>query len=466
MVERTREHCATSGPKRATFFVSFQVTPTTHNLYYSAVAGAYAACWVIADNEISAYSKARFFVAKGEWTVIGEEVPMIEVVETDFADRDIGLAQFRVAQEKGIAIAYTCWSLDGKSESGPMPFDQPQPFDLNAYVGRKKKLSKIGRCLHYASGGQCGEFISAHSIQKNGQLSVIAHEGHVYALSMNVGDIKKNDGGVSLVRHGIGSVSTFNGFCNKHDNELFAPIDKVPLVPTSEQVLLYAYRALCRELFVKENALDLIEGQIRDLPEGSAMRPTFDTMKAGTSISLESLRAHKSEFDSAISNKTCLDIEYLLFTSKQTQTIAFSGLFYPEFDFLGQPLQDLGDPECRYDLLTFCSAPVQQGWGFLFAWHKSSAPTCREFIGSLAAVTHEDQRAGADAMFRMVVSNCENTAFSPLWWERQSPTQKAAVIECLSRGVDLHTPIDPSYLRKGAEGICQWEFDGVYAVYE
>ncbi|MCD9008225.1 hypothetical protein LDO31_18710 [Luteimonas sp. XNQY3] len=420
----------------------------------------------MADDAISAYSKARFSVAKGEWTVVAEEAPIAEVVEADFAGRDVGLARFRAAQEKGIAIAYVCWSRDGKTETDLMPFDQPPPFVLSAYIDRKKKLSKAGRCLHFASGEQCGEFISAHSIQKNGQLSVIAHEGHVYALSMNVGDLKKNEGGVSLTRQGIGGISTFPGFCDKHDNALFAPIDKAPLVPNSEQVLLYAYRSLCREFFVKENALALIENQIRDLPEASAIRPSFDTMKAGTSVSLENLRKHKSIFEAAISNSAYGDIEYLLFTSKQAQFVAFSGLFYPEFDFSGNLLQDLVDPECRYDLLTVCSAPVQDGWGFLFAWHKTSAPTCREFIGSLAAITHENERAGADAMFRMVVSNCENTAFSPLWWEQQSPGQKAAVLECLARGVDMLVPIDPAYLSKRAEGVSQWEFDGVYVVFD
>ncbi|CAG4968439.1 hypothetical protein [Novilysobacter luteus] len=453
-------------PTKATFFVCFQAVPTTLNTQYSAVGGAYAACWVVAANPEAAYTKARFFVAKSEWEVVGVETPPTEVVETSFEGREIGLIQFRTAQTKGIAIVYTCWSKDGLTEAGPMAFDEPGLFDLNAYVGSKKKLSRTGRCFHPESGDQCGEFISAHSIQRNGQLSVIAHEGHVYTLSMNVGDLKKNDGSASLVKCGIGVSSTFFGFCDKHDNELFAPIDKAFLVPTSQQVLLYAYRSVCRELFVKENALALIEGRIEALPETSALRRTFDAMHSGTSFSLEALRIHKSALDTLIDDLAHVDIEYVLFTCRQPQFVAFSGLFYPEFNFLGRTLQDLMDPECRLDLLTFCSVPTHNGWGFLFAWHKSSAPTCREFMRSLATVSHEDPRAGADAMFRMVLSNCENTAFSPVWWEQASSQQKAAVLECFNRGVDMFTPTDPAYLTYGAEDVSQWVFDGVYASHD
>lgn len=454
-----------ASPMGPTFFVCFQAVPTTLNPQHFAVSGAYAACWVLAESPETAYSKARFFVAKGEWEVVRLETPPTEVVEAAFEGREIGLVQFRIAQANGIAIAYTCWSKDGVTEAGPMPFDEPRLFDLNAYVGSMKKLSKSGRCLHPASGGQCGQFISAHSIQRNGQLSVIACEGHVYTPSMNVGDLRKNDGRNSLVKRGISSASTFFGFCDKHDNDLFAPIDRAPLVPTSEQVLLYAYRSACREILVKENALDLIERQLEALPNASALRQTFERMLWGTSFSLEGIRQHKATLDASISDSAHADVEYVLFTSGQPQFVAFSGLFYPEFDFLGRSLQDLMDPECRFDLLTFCSAPIQNGWGFLFAWHKSSAPTCREFMRSLATVTHEGQRAGADAMFRMVLSNCENTAFSPVWWEQASSEQKAAVLGCLDRGADVFTPTDPAYLTHGAEGVSQWEFAGVYVAH-
>ena len=40
-----------------------------------------------------------------------------------------------------------------------------------------------GRCLHYDNGARCDAIISAHSVQKGGQLNLIVEQGHVYQLS-------------------------------------------------------------------------------------------------------------------------------------------------------------------------------------------------------------------------------------------------------------------------------------------
>lgn len=53
-----------------------------------------------------------------------------------------------------------------------------------------------GRCLHYENGARCDAIISAHSIQKGGQLNLIVEQGHVYQLSADLTTLKST--GVSL----------------------------------------------------------------------------------------------------------------------------------------------------------------------------------------------------------------------------------------------------------------------------
>lgn len=53
-----------------------------------------------------------------------------------------------------------------------------------------KQERNRGRCLHFANGIQCNKIISAHSIQKQGQLSLIAEEGHVYQLNADFSTLK------------------------------------------------------------------------------------------------------------------------------------------------------------------------------------------------------------------------------------------------------------------------------------
>ena len=449
-----------------TFFVQFQVVPTEYNPQHALLQGAFASCWVAEESQPAAYNKARFYIAKDEWEITETKSFPMEVTQTDFEDRDIGLDQYQKSQESGIAIVYAGWARDGKTTAGPMPLERARKFDLNAYVGKQKRLTQKGRCLHFESDNRCGAFINAHSIQKNGQLSTIADDGHVYTVSRNMGTLKRNDGHFALEKHGIGKVSTFLGFCGRHDNQLFSPIDTWPLHPTGEQVLLYEYRSICRELFVKENTLELIDSQLAALPATSSALEFFEDLKTGTSFGLKNLRRHKEAFDDSLQAKRFADIEYVLFTSKQRPLLAFSGLFFPEFDFLGRQIQNLANHRIRLDLLTICSAPVVDGWGFLFSWHKTSSPASTEFMRSLATVIHQKSSSGGDAMFRMVVSNCENLAVSPAWWDGLPAGQQAAVTARLSHGANIFSPTNPEYLTRGLEGICQWEFAAVHAAPE
>lgn len=447
----------------AIFFIKFHVIPTQHNLHNGMFREADVHCWIAGESVFAAYNKAHFYISKDEWNITSTETFPVEVTEEDFQDKDLGLAQYRKARETGIAILYVGVARDGKTTTDLAPLKQSRKFDLNSYLGKQKALARKGRCLHFEGGIQCGKIIGAHSIQKNGQLSLIANKGLVYSASTNVSTLKRSNGLPTLEKQGINKFSTFLGFCDKHDNQLFAPIDKSPLLPTDEQVLLYAYRSICREVFVKENALDLINSQLAELPDTSSARKFFEDFKAGTSFGLSNLHRHKTEFDNSLANGRHLDIEYVLFTTKQNQPIAFSGLFFPEFDFLANQLQNLADHRTALDLLTLCSAPMVDGWGFLFAWHKTSSRTCTEFMRSLATVTHEDVSRGADAMFGMVVSNCENVAFSPMWWESLNSEQQRVVTAFVSVGANLFAPTNPEHLAKELGGICPWNFDGVHS---
>jgi hypothetical protein len=337
------------------------------------------------------------------------------VTRDNFRGKDIGLEHFDLAQAEGVASAYSAWSKDGSSSCGPIDMERTDAFDLESFQSEIQRQRRKGCCLHYDAGVRCSRIIDAHSIQKNGALSLIADAGNVYALSRNLTDIKKMLGGVCFTRQGIGTVSTFRGFCERHDTELFAPIDTRPLEPTPQQVLLYAYRSLCREIFVKEGALQTLEQQAQHNAANTAIHTHLSDMCRGTEIALKNLRLQKQLYDKSLSAATYSDVKGVVFHSGQIPTIVFSGLSYPDFDFLGRQLQVLGQMSQALDLITFTFAPMSTGWGIVFAWHMRNGKTCLEFMKSLATRVAHDQNLG-DHLFRLVVSPCENLAIFPLWW--------------------------------------------------
>ncbi len=443
-----------------TYYLKFKVIPTESNEHHNLVEGAWASCWVLENDAQAAYAQADFFIRKYDWLIEKVEEYPIEVTRELFLERDIGLEQYDKAQKEGFAIVYVAWSRDGKTTAGPFIQNPSFHFEISRFLAKQKKLSQSGRCLHFDGSHRCKNIVNAHSIQKSQSLVSIAQDGHVYKLSPNFSTIKKNKGRLTYEKCGINRVSTFLGFCKRHDNELFEPIDNYPLLPTDQQVFLYAYRSICRELFVKENALRLIEDQLSNVPDGNSIKELLLGTKEGTTFGLENLKEHKSIYDESLRKKSYFKIRYVLIKSKQKLFMAFSGLLYPEFDFMGRHLQNLGDHQQKLDLITFCSAPLDSGWGVLFSWHESSSKSCVDFMRSLATIMYEGQLLG-DLLFRMVISNCENLAIAPEWWDDLPQEQKEKIESKASLMANIFSMTKPSYLLEGLEGITPWDFESI-----
>ncbi len=100
------------------FYSQFKVKPTRENEKYDLVEGALAHCWIKEVNPQSAHAKAEFFVLKGDWQIIEVQNHPIEVNESNFTGKDLGIEHYLKAISEGISIAYVGWSRDGKTTAG------------------------------------------------------------------------------------------------------------------------------------------------------------------------------------------------------------------------------------------------------------------------------------------------------------------------------------------------------------
>lgn len=442
-----------------TYFLQYKVIPTTDNEQYELAEGASAHCWVLENDPQTAAAKAAFQISKFDWEIKSLEYPPVEVKEANFAERDLGLEQFRKAQVDGMAIVYLAWARDKKTSAGPIALKSSYKADMQGFLNEQKKQRNRGRCLHYDAGHRCQEVINAHSIQKSGLLSTIAQNGHVYTLAAEISDLKKTYGNPAYKKKGINKVSTFLGFCKHHDNKLFKPIDDQHLIPTDQQVLLYAYRSLAREMFVKENVLTQLKRWIKNT-DHNFMKQYLEDYRASTEFGFKNLVRHKLQYDKSLKSRSFHDVRYVLFMSNEKPTIAFSGLLYPDFDFMGRQLQNLGNRQKQLELITFCSAPMANGWGYLFSWHNTSSSVCTEYMRSLATMMHEGHNV-SDFLFRMVILNCENCAISPEWWELLSERQREEISTAGASNMHPFSPMKNTYLVQGLEGVSGWHFDSV-----
>jgi len=332
---------------------------------------------------------------------------------------------------------------------------------INDYLNQLKRESNRGRCLHYSDGIQCNEIIDAHSIQKRGQLAHIAERGHVYRLDASMATLRKSGGLPTFSKIGINKVSTFAGFCKRHDNSLFEPIDNGPLVFDRRQVALYAYRCLCREFFVKENAVRALKKIVQHAELDSRMRAFFQAARIGHSRAFRGLLHHKQMYDDALYLHQTGEFHFVRLDSENDGFMQVSGLLYPDYDFHGKPLQDLRTVGNPHELITFFTAPTELGWTFCFAWHESSNSICYEFVKSLIAHAKEKCNFG-DVLLRFVISCCENHALKVSWWERLSVQAQEHLSGRAAIMMHPTIPVPPAYLTVGCEGITNVDFKYIY----
>mgnify|MGYP001575347594 FL=1 len=80
---------------------------------------------------------------------------------------------------------------------------------------------------------------------------------------------------------------------------------------------------------------------------------------------------------------------------------------------------------------------------------------------SLATTIYDDNNKLGDLLFRLIVSNCENHAISPSWWDNLSPHHKEQITSRATLMVNTFSITSTTYLMEGLEGLARWKFERV-----
>jgi hypothetical protein len=160
---------------------------------------------------------------------------------------------------------------------------------------KKEAIESIKTCYH----PDCGEkSINSHILQKNGILSSIAPDKHLWFHDV---DQFKNPPFI-FKKIGINKAYSFNCFCNKHDTKLFEKIEKDQIdFEDYESSLLFTLRTVYNELFRKEVNIKMIDCLLKNKPE------IFDTQRfsyfrLGTTMGIDDLNKLASQIWNDLNN--------------------------------------------------------------------------------------------------------------------------------------------------------------------
>lgn len=314
--------------------------------------------------------------------------------------------------------------------------DFPNPKAAADLIRAFQKRFSAKQCMAPMQDCQ-GSVISAHTLSVEGMLRPIARNGHVYAVGTDLYSKDKN-GPTSIALKGIRDTSVFNGFCQKHDRDLFAPIETVPFICSPEQCFLYAFRAAAKECYLKRKQAENLPlpetiKAIHGLPDDVELQLSeFALMHQAASLrGAEDVERIKAKLDEIYLQKDWrrLCTTVIPFTEKPRLTCNFQ--YAPDFDFQGNYLQNFEDTSADLSHLMITVFSSGTG-GFTLLSHLDTANSApANLIASLLGQTDI-----TSALVWLIACQTENFALSPDWYDALDEQTKKAFMDAFRSNIN------------------------------
>ena len=272
----------------------------------------------------------------------------------------------------------------------------------------KQIKSKFNRCF-WPDGSCTDKAINAHSIQNSVVLDLLCDDSnHIIMpqmeLDLNTGPKFYFD------KVGRNRATTFNGLCDKHDAQLFEPIDKYTFSPDDqEQLFLIAYRSVLRELHTKmKGAVDIQSQYMKGVDLGRFSTEGFDEPSAIATVNLMEaymFYQYKFEFDQIYLNEDYCQIMHKIdFIENVKPTIAVSSV-YSLIDNIKLP-GDREDPKS----IILNVFPYDTGLYMIFSFKKRQK---QHFFSHVEMILHAERYYKLYLLSKLVLMHCENFVISP-----------------------------------------------------
>lgn len=266
---------------------------------------------------------------------------------------------------------------------------------LKKYQNEQKKCSYLN----------CNEnSIVSHTISKS-QLKLISPDGNLYKIEFNL-----YTSTFQMVKTGINKFSTFYGFCNIHDNNLFKIIDKIgnselinnPII--NEICYLSFYRLIIQEKYKKTTNL-------KSNPEISKILQNAnislnDLLSIGQNLALIDIARIENMIFKAIKEKKYSKIKYKIYKFHELP-ISFGFTFMPECVVNEENISKADSFKPKASMSFFSLHTIKNKY-IIVCWLTPDNKICSNFL---------NQFIDKYSLLKFCMFNSENNAYNQLWWD-------------------------------------------------
>ena len=341
------------------------------------------------------------------------------------------------------------------------PVSNPDPIlhnpDFWTTVNVVEKLKKKKLCIASNLNDCEGAIVEAHTIPRS-QLTKIATNGKVYEIAANPVDLARNDGEYTFRERGVGQFSVLNCFCEKHDREIFSPIENEPLVFDTRQLSVLHYRAMGAELYKKATALDVSDHLIQHSKKRNPRRSaaTIETARAGVMMGVQDIGAAFELCEQAVFTPAHGNISGLIIRFKRKPTLMAVGGFTPEYGYNGAPVAQLSFAQPPpAPIIGLSVLATTDGAAAVFSWLRE-AKLCHAFAETLIA---QPPDLITTLIIQTAFEQVENTCMKKEWWNALVPAEQKALLRRAKSGLERQPRLSTSLQ---FDGVChdQWDYQG------
>lgn len=302
--------------------------------------------------------------------------------------------------------------------------------ELSRELNNKKKAfkreSKIEECFHHKKEECQGVIKQAHSIQRNGRLSIIEDDvnGNKCVYTFTSHKSTKEHLLEDLIPIGKKEASTFFGFCDYHDTNLFSPIENFQFDKSLKHLFFHSYRSYAHSYHRKKE-----EYKIYNNPESefvkSLPKDWVEMLKIGVEIGIKDANHYKHQIDNALENEQYSFFEYLVYEKEGLYPFAVSSQISPRVTYRNKPMNNHLDPNEPYSqpILTFLPDKTTTFVILAIFPDDKNGEILLNELKELEPIELEK------AITSLIIANCENTFFSPKVWNKLNSKQKRIFLD-------------------------------------
>ena len=230
---------------------------------------------------------------------------------------------------------------------------------------------------------------------------------------------------------GVGTFSS-NSTCTDflRENQLFAPVEKEVWQGSRLQSALLGYRAVCHEYYLKHASVEAMRS-IREAT-GDLHTEELAAYQFGASRAAKELSSIRKQYGNVIMGHNLAELSYYVVELAQTPEIVCSSATQTTHDFRGLRVADFSDWNKQSSWITFALIATTGGGAIVFTWLQDEEGLNERAIRTLDELSDVQL---SHAVIRFAFEFCENSFFTPTWWDGIDPNVKASLSERRLRGL-------------------------------